>query len=61
MDEEKDESIYSDADKLKHKPAERLDLDSYKETLMRETMDLNEDFLSQSSYQFAEYLGLTII
>lgn len=57
----KNESIYSDNDQLKSKPADRLDLAAYKEVLMRETMDLSNDFLQQSEYQFAEYLGLTII
>lgn len=60
-EETRDESVYSDDEQLKSKPATRLNLGSYKESLMRETMALNDDFLSQSAYQFSEYLGLTII
>ena len=33
----------------------------YRDSLYRELQALNEDFLSQSEYQFAEYLGLSVI
>ena len=43
-------------------PPTRLKLNKeYTDDLMQNSMKLNDDFLKQSQFQFAEYLGLTMI
>ena len=43
------------------KPVPRLDLDEFKSELLDQAHALNQDFLQQSQFQFAEYLGLSMI
>ena len=41
-----DKKMWSDEDQLKDKPAERLDLKAYRDSLYKEAVTLNDDFLS---------------
>lgn len=42
-------------------PVVRLDLEAFKPELLEQAEALNEDFLQNSQFQFAEYLGLSMI